>query len=124
MCSRRCRPIDVAHLRTSCDHRSAGQRIERRARAHWHASTLRVVLRSAVHAYSSLPRTYIQLAGARGEGARAHLAATRSGLKALSTSFRAIEMAKSTNNTTNKPIKIVLVFEKIYSLDFQGAQGG
>ena len=34
-------------------------------------------LRSAVHAYSSLPQTHIQLAGARGEGRRAHLAAPR-----------------------------------------------
>ena len=29
-----------------------------------------------------------------------------------------------TSNATNKLSEIVLVFEKIYGLDFQGAQGG
>ena len=33
-------------------------------------------------------------------------------------------MADSTNNTNNKPNKMLLLFKKIHTLDFQGAQGG
>ena len=70
--------------------RASGAVLERRA---GHASMRACgarganALSSAAHAYSSLPQTYIQLAVARGDGGRAHLAAPRRAPEGLPTSF-------------------------------------